>query len=84
MKPPTLTFFPSVTGLGSGAEGVAVVENGSVIDVIMTNQGSGYVGMNKPLVQYPSITPTWLVKATAGKSYVRDIYMGTGWRTIEQ
>jgi hypothetical protein len=83
-SPPAVTFFPSVPGKGTGATGVAVVADGEVIDVIMTNQGSGYTGMNKPLQRYPDITPSWRVKATGGKSYVRDIYMGTGWRTMEQ
>lgn len=81
---PTVTFFPSVSGKGSGAEGVAILLNGSIDNVVMTNQGSGYTGRNKPLGQGFSITPNNSVMATAGKSYVRDIYFGTGKRTIEQ
>ena len=85
--PPTVTFSPSIPGKGSGAAGVAVVTNGRVTSVVMTNQGSGYIGKNKPnSAQQYSIFPVSypVVSATAGKSYVRDINFGTGKRTIEQ
>lgn len=78
---PTMTFTPSVTGMGSGAAGTAIIENGSVKNVVMTNQGSGYTGTN-----YPSATNTGSIgsfKTFAGKSYVRDIYFGTGVRTVQ-
>jgi hypothetical protein len=85
--PPTVTFTPSIPGKGSGAAGIAVVSDGRVTSVVMTNQGSGYIGKNKPnSAQQYSIFPVSspVVSATAGKSYVRDINFGTGKRTIEQ
>ncbi len=83
---PTVTFTPSVPGKGTGATGVAILKNGQVDNIIMTNQGSGYVGKNNPSSAHsleitPSFTPIVLF---AGKTYVRDFYFGTGKRTIEQ
>lgn len=78
---PTMTFTPSVPGMGSGAAGIAIIENGSVKNVVMTNQGSGYMGKNYPAATTgSSLSSIW---ATAGKSYVRDIYFGTGVRTVQ-
>lgn len=84
---PTVTFTPSIPGKGTGAAGVAVVNDGRITNVVMTNQGSGYIGKNNPnAMKAYAILPTsaqpLLVKA--GKSYIRDIYFGTGKRTIEQ
>jgi hypothetical protein len=84
---PTVTFFPSVTGKGSGATGVAILKDGQVDNVIMTNQGSGYIGKNYPAaLRNMTFTPpvTQSILATAGKAYFRDIYYGTGKRIIEQ
>jgi hypothetical protein len=67
--------------MGSGAAGNAIIENGSVKNVVMTNQGSGYMGKNYPSANSgTSLSSIW---ATAGKSYVRDIYFGTGVRTVQ-
>jgi len=83
--PPTLTFTASIPGKGSGAEGVAVVKEGRVTNVIMTNQGSGYIGKNNPnTAKASAFSPSSTVVATAGKAYVRDVNFGTGKRTIEQ
>jgi len=83
--PPTVTFTASIPGKGSGAEGVAVVNEGRVTNVIMTNQGSGYIGKNNPSTAKASaFLPSASVMATAGKAYIRDINFGTGKRTIEQ
>ncbi len=85
--PPTVTFTASIPGKGSGAEGVAVVKDGRVTNVIMTNQGSGYIGKNNPnsALQYSIFPVSYpIVMATAGKDYIRDINFGTGKRTIEQ
>jgi hypothetical protein len=38
--PPTVTFFG---GSGSGAAGTAIISNGQVVNVQITNQGSGYL-----------------------------------------
>ena len=75
---PTVTFLPSVAGKGAGAVGVARLVNGSVSTVIMTNEGSGYTGRNKPLLMNFTMTPTSYIYATAGRSYVLDFYLGTG------
>jgi hypothetical protein len=80
---PTMTFTPSVTGMGSGAEGTAIIENGSVKNVVMTNQGSGYLGKNYPAATGFGIKPVGNVWAIAGKSYIRDLYFGTGMRTVQ-
>ncbi len=84
--PPTATFTPSIPGKGSGAEGVAVVKEGRVTNVIMTNQGSGYIGKNNPnnTAKASAFLPSASVMATAGKAYIRDVNFGTGKRTIEQ
>jgi len=83
--PPTVTFTASIPGKGSGAEGVAVVNEGRVTNVIMTNQGSGYIGKNNPnTAKASAFLPSASVMATAGKAYIRDINFGTGKRTIEQ
>jgi hypothetical protein len=84
---PTVTFLPSVTGKGSGAKGVAILEGGQIDNVVMTNQGSGYIGRNYPTsLKNLAITPPQSepILATAGKAIFRDIYFGTGKRIIEQ
>jgi hypothetical protein len=84
---PTVTFTPSVPGKGTGATGVAILKNGTVDDIIMTNQGSGYLGKNNPgTTMNLSIKPDNGVPIVlfAGKTYVRDLYLGTGYRMTEQ
>lgn len=81
--PPTVTFTPSVPGKGAGAAGIAQINNGQVTGVIMTNQGSGYTGRNKPLLMYFTMTDSYIY-ATAGKSYIIDIYFGTGKKTVTE
>lgn len=81
---PTVTFLPSVTGKGAGAAGVATLTNGRVTNVIMTNEGSGYIGRNKPLLMNYTTTPSSNIYATAGKSYVLDFYFGTGKHTVTE
>jgi hypothetical protein len=81
---PTVTFTPSVPGMGTDAVGVAVIKNGQLDYVLMTNQGNGYTGKNFPMLQNFGITPVGNVWAVAGKSYIRDLYFGTGLRTVKQ
>ena len=53
----------------------------------MTNQGSGYLGKNNPSsTQYLTVKPDngAPIVLFAGKTYVRDIYFGTGYRMTEQ
>jgi hypothetical protein len=81
--PPTVTFTPSVPGKGADAVGIAQINNGQVTGVIMTNQGSGYTGRNKPLLMSYTITTNGIY-ATASKSYIIDIYFGTGRKTVTE
>ena len=84
---PTVTFFPSVTGKGSGAKGVAILDDGQIDNVVMTHQGSGYIGRNYPTsLKNMTITPPLSepILATAGNTFFRDINFGTGKRIIEQ
>jgi hypothetical protein len=84
---PTVTFSPSVPGKGVGAKGVAILKNGQVDNIVMTEQGSGYVGKNNPgTAQNLTIKPDLgaPIVLFAGKTYIRDIYFGTGYRMTEQ
>lgn len=81
---PTVTFTPSITGKGSGATGSVVVRNGQIESVIMTNQGTGYIGVNNPAIKQGfGIIGAASFNATASKTYVKDIHMGTGKRSVE-
>ncbi len=85
---PTVTFFASVPGMGAGATGTAVIVDGTVDKVVITNNGAGYLGKNSPEdsedVQFiPSGEALETFYVIAGKSYIKDIYLGTGKRTIE-
>jgi hypothetical protein len=85
--PPAVTFTPSIPGKGTGAAGVVVVKDGRVTNVVMTNQGSGYVGKNNPngtAKAFGFLPAATSLQARAGKAYVRDLFLGTGQRTIEQ
>jgi hypothetical protein len=86
---PAVTFYPSVPGMGTGATGVAIVSNGQITGVKMTNMGNGYLGKNYPTsVKGVSFVPSGSALTTfsvyASKTYIRDIYLGTGKRLIEQ
>ena len=85
---PTITFTASVSGMGQGASGIAVIVEGEVDHVNMVNMGDGYLGKNTPATfKYFSILPEGAASTTfkvyAGQTYIRDIYLGTGKRTIE-
>jgi hypothetical protein len=84
--PPTVTFTASIPGKGSSAAGTAVVADGRITSVIMTNQGSGYIGKNNPNTSkaFGFLPTSTSLQARAGKAYVRDLFLGTGKRTIEQ
>jgi hypothetical protein len=84
---PTVTISPSVTAMGSGATGVAVIQEGSVSYVKLTSSGSGYLGKNTPSsAKGVKFLPEGSAQNTfdlfAGKTYIQDIYLGTGKRTI--
>jgi len=101
---PVVTFTANLPGVGDGATGIAVIDNGAVSRVIMTNQGQGYLGKNVfiggastvPTVTTFPLPGTTTVagkayttgvdgntfKVYSGKNYVKDIYMGTGFRPV--
>jgi hypothetical protein len=89
---PQVTILPSVEGVGSGATAIAVINNhGQVQRFVLTNSGSGYVAKNYPsgpsgkgvsFVPSGAALSTFSIYAT--KTYIRDIYLGTGKRTVEQ
>ena len=56
---PPVTFLG---GGGSGAEGVAVVENGKVTRVVMTATGSGYTSVPKVLIAVPPGYPSLSIR----------------------
>jgi len=94
---PNITITPSVNGKGSGAQGVAIIQNGKVIGVSMSNQGSGYTGQNAytPFGSGADVagkafslySPTGKIDNSfdveASKNYIVDINLGTGLRTID-
>lgn len=88
---PTVTFHPAIPGMGTGATATAVVQDGAVVDVVMSNNGSGYLGKNYkagttglPIVFKPTGAALSDFPVYAGKTYIRDIYLGSGLRTIEE
>lgn len=84
ITPPTVTFTPSVTDMGSGAAGTVILNGSSVNRVFMTNNGQGYLGKNYPTARTFVIRPAGnTFNATIGKTIVKDIYMGTGLRTMD-
>lgn len=81
---PTITLTPQVSGTGAGAEAKAVVSDGEIVEIVITSQGSGYTGKN----YYSDVTSDELkpevdVIGTSG-SISRNIYLGTGKRSIEE
>jgi hypothetical protein len=84
---PAITIIPSVPGLGTGAVLNAEIKDSRVTKVWVVNRGSGYTGINRPttskgfsvLADYNS-DHLW---ATTGKTFIRDIDLGTGKRTID-
>jgi hypothetical protein len=86
--PPTVTISPSVTGMGTGATAIAVIKNGSVTSVKLTSSGSGYLGKNNPstaksVIFLPEGYARDVFDVYGDKTYIQDIYLGTGKRTIE-
>ncbi len=99
-----VTFSANLPGFGDGAIGIAVIDNGRVDRVIMTNQGQAYLGKNRWVGSSYTVTATLplpntgttagatmtagvegaVIKVVSGKNYVRDLYMGTGYRPVNQ
>lgn len=90
---PNITINASVTGKGTGAMAiVTAMDNSKITGIKIVNQGSGYTGKNYPVSSKPfsmitaggaSSTSINDFNALTAKTYIRDIYLGTGKRTIE-
>ena len=77
------TLTPSVTGIGTGASiAVEVNASGEISNIIITNQGTGYNGKNTPEEEVDPDEVEVTVKGSG--SAIRNIYLGTGLRTIEE
>ena len=82
----SVTLVPAIPGVGSGAVARTIINiSGQICGVKFTNLGSGYVAKNYPTTsQSFQMTPdanSFMVQS--GQTYVRNIYLGTGKRTIE-
>ncbi len=84
---PNITIVPILPGRGSGAAAsVTYIDNGEVDDAFITNQGSGYTGRNIPTSKQTVEIfgdGNLFIDAFTDKTYVRDIYLGTGRRTSD-
>ncbi|MCR9251367.1 MAG: hypothetical protein NXI20_13135 [bacterium] len=84
---PNITIVPILAGRGSGATAsVTFIENGSVDGAFITNQGSGYTGRNLPTSAQPVEIfgdGNLFIDAFTDKTYIRDVYLGTGRRTSD-
>lgn len=82
IQQPEITFHPQMDGMGEGAEAKAVIEDKMIKKVIMINQGKGYHARNYPGEEGFSVKPnnTATLEATSNKTYIKDMYLGTGMR----
>lgn len=92
---PTVTVTPAIAGMGTGATGTPVIEGGRIVEIRLTNGGSGYLGQNTPGLLGTSDNMgdvTDGIEFTmfnddsffiSGKTYIVDYYLGTGERIEE-
>ncbi|MFC2186959.1 hypothetical protein ACFCT7_06530 [Fulvivirgaceae bacterium LMO-SS25] len=94
---PDVTVYPAIPGVGSGAEVEilnvsAITSNtnpntgGTLSGIRVNNGGSGYFGRNYPSAQgvmFYGTNNTNMVMVVSGGTHAKDIYLGTGQRTIE-
>jgi hypothetical protein len=86
--PPVVSVNSQVSGVGSGATAAIYQNNiggGGISSISITNGGSNYKQhSNYPLTAENSNIPTTglSVKLYSGKPIIRDLYLGTGKRTI--
>jgi hypothetical protein len=90
---PKVTINPAVAGIGSGATAYATIGGGKVTGITILTGGSGYVAKNVTTTGTGggtvagigfSVTPAGLnFNVYSGKSVVKDIYLGSGDREIE-
>jgi hypothetical protein len=83
---PTLTIVPSIMGMGSGAQLIAVINvgGGQIVGVNLIKGGSNYLGANYPANSpvYPNFQSSVMIHAISGMNYVRNLDFGTGERSI--
>jgi hypothetical protein len=92
---PELTVYSSIPGVGEGAEVVITTRTpivtgvtpsgGTFTGIRVNNGGSGYFGRNFPVAkpaQFFGTNNTPLVNVVSGGTHAKDIYLGTGVRTI--
>ncbi len=84
---PTVTITASVPGLGAGATAVSnTPNNGQLVGIQLTNGGTGYTGKNyiTGAGDGVAITPGGInFNVISGTNVIKDIYLGTGKREIE-
>ena len=93
---PALTVYASIPGVGQGAEveilnrtaipaGTVPTGGGVLSNLRVNNGGSGYFGRNYPSAQgvmFYGTNNTNMVTVVSGGTHAKDIYLGTGQRTI--
>ena len=85
---PSVTITASVTGLGTGATAVSSLNNPSngQINIQLTNGGTGYTGKNyiTGAGDGVAVTPGGTTfNVVSGTTVIKDVYLGTGKREIE-
>jgi len=84
---PSVTITESVPGLGSGATAVSNTPNGGqIVGIQITNGGIGYTGKNyiTGAGDGVAVTPGGTTfNVVSGTSVIKDVYLGTGKREIE-
>ena len=84
---PNVTISASVPGLGTSAAAVSTLNNPSTgqINIQLTNGGNGYTGKNYyPAGSAITVTPgPTTFNVVSGTTVLKDIYLGTGKREIE-
>ncbi len=79
--PVSVTIKPVVDGVGSGATGKAQLNGNGGINIVITNGGAGYVTKNK--IHGGATDAQTVNSLVSGKTVVKDFYLGSGKRSIE-
>ncbi|HNW88615.1 MAG TPA: hypothetical protein PKN48_03075 [Bacteroidales bacterium] len=82
---PTVSIIPAIAGVGSGASAKAIINSsGQIMGVNFSNKGGGYFAKNHPEIAMPfQVIPYNSISAESGNTYIRNIYLGTGKRIVE-
>jgi hypothetical protein len=79
---PTVTLATQIPGIGSGASAVAVLTGGTVSGLNPINGGSGYTGVNTPVI-VQNAPASIHVNVKGSGTTINNINLGTGKRSIE-